>query len=208
MRKNQDPEAYNKKLQELKQLVELEKANYLDIFYADATGFNQTGYVPYGWQPLGEYIEITPEKGKNLQLFGLMSKDNRFEGYASNQALNSAMVIAFIDDFATKITQKTVIVLDNAPIHHSLEFESRIEEWKEQDLYIFYLPTYSPHLNPIEILWRKVKYEWLLYEQIDTFEELEEEVISILNNFGKDKTYSIQFNAELLAKEKVANIFA
>ena len=29
---------------------------------------------------------------------------------------------------------------------------------------MFYLPTYSPHLNIAETLWRKIKYEWLKAE--------------------------------------------
>jgi transposase len=28
-------------------------------------------------------------------------------------------------------------------------------------LYLFFLPTYSPHLNIAETLWRKLKKEWL-----------------------------------------------
>jgi transposase len=72
--------------------------------------------------------------------------------------MNSAAVIAFIEHFAKKIKQPTVLFTDNAPIHHSSEFEQKKRGVKKLDLHIFYLPTYSPHLNPIEILWRKIKY--------------------------------------------------
>jgi hypothetical protein len=207
LHKRQDKDAYNAKLEELKQLIELEKGNYIDIFYADATGFNQQGYVPYGWQPKNEYISITPEKGKTLQVFGFMSRDNRFEGYSSMGSLNSAAIIAFIDDFAKRTRRKTIVVIDNASIHHSKEFHDRIAQWREQDLYIFYLPTYSPHLNPIEILWRKLKYEWVEYEKWETFDEMAQQVVSILKQFGKNEEYGIEFNKELLAKEKVSIIF-
>ena len=36
----------------------------------------------------------------------------------------------------------------------------------------FFLPPYSPHLNLIEIIWRKTKYDWLspaAYQKSDTF---------------------------------------
>ena len=33
--------------------------------------------------------------------------------------------------------------------------------WEERGLFLFYLPPYSPHLNIAEVLWRKLKYEWL-----------------------------------------------
>lgn len=208
LHKLQDKQAYNAKLSELKQLIQLEQGNYIDLFYADATGFSQTGNIPYGWQPKHDYITLTPEKGKTLQVFGFMSKDNRFEGYTCLSSLNSAVVIAFIDDYVKKIRQKTVVVIDNASIHHSAEFQNKIRQWEEQDVYIFYLPTYSPHLNPIEILWRKMKYEWIQYEYINTFEQLEEQVLHILNNFGKNKAFSIEFNEDLCAKQKVSNIFS
>jgi transposase len=55
----------------------------------------------------------------------------------------------------------TVIVLDNARIHTSRIIKERIKVWQQRGLYLFYLPRYSPHLNIVEILWRKLKYEWL-----------------------------------------------
>ena len=113
------------------------------------------------------------------------------ESYSCKGTINSQVAIAFIDDFCTKITQPTVVVIDNAPIHHSKLFEARIKEWKENDLYIFFLPKYSPHLNPIVILWRKIKYEWMNYEDIQNQDELETRLIDILSQFG-DK-YTINF---------------
>ena len=68
------------------------------------------------------------------------------------------MVIDWLNDFAASIKMLTVVVLDNATPHKSKKFMANIEKWEEQGLFIVYLPTYSPHLNPIEILWRKMKY--------------------------------------------------
>ena len=56
--------------------------------------------------------------------------------------MTSAAMIAFIDDFLTNRIQRTAIVLDNAPIHKSYEFQEAIKKWEEQDLFIFFLPTY------------------------------------------------------------------
>ena len=200
LKSKQTPEEYDSKLVELKQLIELYKENYVDLFFADESGFNMQGYVPYGWQPKGEYIEITPSKTAALQVFGLMSLDNHSEFYSCKGSMNSAVAIAFLDDFQTKITKPTVVVLDNAPIHHSAEFEARIERWQKEDLYIFFLPRYSPHLNPIEILWRMLKYKWIHYENIESQEQLEQELTDILNGFGTK--YTINFK-----EQKVSNLF-
>ena len=55
--------------------------------------------------------------------------------------MNSQVVIAFINDFAKHIVKRTVVVIDNAPIHHSKEFEAQIEQWKKEDLCIFFFPN-------------------------------------------------------------------
>lgn len=204
LKKKQDQEEYEAKFAELQQLIQLYKANFIDLYFADESGFNLEGYIPYGWQPKGEYIEITPTKTKSTQIFGLMSLDNKLESYSCQGSMNSKVVIAFLNDFATHIVQPTVVVLDNAPIHHSKEFEAQIERWKKQDLYIFFLPRYSPHLNPIEILWRMIKYQWLEYEALNSQDELNEELDRILCAFGSE--YTINFK-ELRHDKKVSIIF-
>ena len=98
-------------------------------------------------------------------------------------------MVALIEDFIgnKKKLERTVIVLDNAPIHKSEEFTSAIEEWQEKyDLFIFFLPAYSPHLNLIETLWRKMKCEWLKPQDYDNPSSLEKAVEKILNNVGKE----------------------
>ena len=52
------------------------------------------------------------------------------------------------------------MILDNYPINKSKKFISKMEEWKEKEVYIFFLPPYSPELNLIEILWRRINYQW------------------------------------------------
>ena len=194
LKKEQDQEAYEKKAAELKQLIDLYHSGYIDLFFADESGFNMIGYVPYGWQPKGEYIEITPAKTKGTQIFGLMSLDNQLESYSYEGSMNSQVVIAFLDDFHSQIKQRTVVVIDNAPIHRSKVFEAKIKEWEEDDLYIFFLPKYSPHLNPIEILWRMIKYKWLPYEDIEDQEDLNQRLNEILFNFGEK--YTINFKEQ------------
>lgn len=194
LKKKQDKAEYEKKVADLKQLMELYHSGYLDLYFADESGFNMVGYVPYGWQPKGEYLEITPSKTRGLQVFGLMNLDNALESYSCVGSMNSKMVIAFLDDFHKKIKQPTVVVIDNAPIHHSKVFKAKVEEWKKDDLYIFYLPKYSPHLNPIEILWRMIKYHWLPYEDIEDQEDLNQRLEEILSNFGKE--YTINFKEQ------------
>jgi transposase len=70
------------------------------------------------------------------------------------------MVISCFDLIPENLTKETWIVLDNAPIHRSEEFEEKIEEWEQVGLKIYFLPAYCPSLNKIEMLWQKIKYDW------------------------------------------------
>ena len=202
LKRKQNEREYQAKVEQLRQLITLYKADYIDLRFADESGFNLDGYLPYGWQPKGEYIEITPVKSKTTQVFGLMNLDNQLASYAFQCSMTSQMVIACLDDFHATITKPTVVVLDNASIHHSKAFEAKVEEWQQDDLYVFFLPTYSPHLNPIEILWRFVKYQWLPYETIVSQQELDEKLENLLRSFGKDHTINFKMH-----QQEVPNIF-
>jgi DDE superfamily endonuclease len=168
----------------LTSLLSLEDKGYLKVYFADESGFSLDPTVPYGWQPCGKNVAIVPQKSKRRNVFGLMTRANEFEGYDTIGTIDSDMIIAFIDDFSCQIKQKTVLVLDNATIHHSKSFLEKIEEWKEKDLLIWFLPAYSPHLNKIETLWRKIKYEWLKPKDYLNWESFNIALDKIFNNIG------------------------
>ena len=62
-----------------------------------------------------------------------------FEG-----TITSAVVISCFNWFSNQIEKRTVVLIDNAPIHTSDEFNNFIGEWKEKGLIIYRLPSYSP----------------------------------------------------------------
>ncbi len=112
--------------------------------------------------------------------------------WTSPNAVTAQFVVDSIEQWvAEKLPQPTVLVLDNAPIHRSGLMQSKLVEWEAKNLYIFFLPAYSPHLNLIEILWRKMKYEWLKAEDYASCEKLWTAVKTILDGIGQ--TYKIKF---------------
>ena len=96
-----------------------------------------------------------------------------------------------MDGFAKQTIKRTIVILDNSPIHRSKKFMAKIEQWKQEDLWIYFLPPYSPELNLIEILWRRIKYNWLSFDAYKNFQNLEEELTMILDGFGIN--YDINF---------------
>ena len=100
-------------------------------------------------------------------------------------------MIACIDEFFASVEKRTVIVVDQAPMHTSSAIRECLEEWEQRNIEIFQLPSYSPQLNLIEILWRFIKYEWLDVSAYRNWKSLVESVERILREFGEE--YVINF---------------
>lgn len=164
----------------------------MDVFYGDESGFCLTSPIPYGWQFAGEHVATRPRYSPRLNVLGFYNAaTNDLYAVAREGRLDAAFVIETLDEWAATLTRPTVLVLDNASIHRAAAFQARLADWQEQDLYVLYLPTYSPHLNKIETLWRKIKYEWLRPEAYLDFPTLKAAVWNILDNVGQK--YRIQF---------------
>ena len=83
-----------------------------------------------------------------------MSPEQKLVTYLTEKSIDSQFIIQSLDDFAKKITKLTVVIIDNAPWHKSKYIQAKIDQWEQKGAFILYLPTYSPHLNKIETLWR------------------------------------------------------
>jgi transposase len=51
--------------------------------------------------------------------------------------------------------KEIVIILDNASIHKSKKVKKYLE--RHPSIHLFYLPTYSPEYNPVELFWKWIK---------------------------------------------------
>jgi len=120
-----------------------------------------------------------------------MSRKNDLFFDVLETTFNSDKAILFMDRFVAQTVKKTIVILDNSPIHKSRKFLAKVEEWKEDDVWIYFLPPYSPELNLIEILWRRIKYQWLPFDAYLGFQNLKERLSFVLDNFGK--IYDIKF---------------
>jgi len=163
-----------------------------DLFYFDEAGFSLTPSVPYGWQPIGQRIEIPSSRSSQLNVLGFLDyQGERFAPYVFEGNIDADIVITCMSSFCKTLTRPTTVVIDNAPIHTSAAFQAKIPEWEKQNLFLWFLPAYSPELNLIETLWKKIKYYWLPIDAYKSFEKLDEHLCLVLANIGNE--YQICF---------------
>ena len=171
--------------QDLTKLTRKADKGLIDLVYFDGSGFNLYAKVVYAWQKRGERIVIPVSRGKSQNVLGLMwHRCQRFESFVFEGSIDSNVVIGCLDIIAKNLKKETVIVLDNAPIHRSEEFEEKIQEWEARGLKIYYLPAYCPSLNKIEMLWEKIKYDWLSWEAYSSYKNLCQELDQVLAQIG------------------------
>src|SRR5467141_461525 len=186
-----DPAAFAKCQRELAALQQQEDQGKIDLYYFDESGFALDPSLPYAWQEPQSVIELPAMKYGRINGLGFMNRNNDLHSYMFEESIHTGVVIACFDAFCQTITQKTVVVIDNASIHTSDEFKERIPYWKKHGLIIKYLSPYSPELNLIEILWRRIKYTWLPFSAYACLNALSEALETILSHVGSE--YQITF---------------
>ena len=191
LKSKRDEDKFNTSYQELKEWQEMASRQEIDLYYYDEAGFSLNPVISYAWQLKGTTIEIPATTSIQINALGFLSRDSRLEVFTFTGSITSDIVVECFNLFANSLQRKTLIVIDNAPIHTSQEFDNWIETWEQKGLFLYFLPPYCPELNLIEIFWQRIKYSWLPFSAYLSFANLQACLDEILSNFGSK--YQISF---------------
>lgn len=182
----------------LGELERLAQLGLIDLYYGDESRVSIEPCIPYGWQFKDEQVFMPAAKGAGLNCFALVSRASRLLFETTRQRVTSRFIIEQLERLSFAMQRITVVVLDNARVHTSQQVQERRPFWQQRGLFIFYLPSYSPHLNLAETLWRKLKYEWLQPTDYATTEGLFYQVRQVLAAVGTGlKIRFSEFNLNL-----------
>ncbi|MCE9591316.1 MAG: IS630 family transposase, partial [Planctomycetes bacterium] len=116
----------------------------------------------YGWAPRGQRcVDRTPHgHWKTLTMLSAMRLDGviRDATVVIDGAINAPTFVNYVEQcLAPALRPGDVVVMDNLSAHKAAGVAEAIEA---AGAGVWYLPAYSPDMNPIEKLWSKVK-AWL-----------------------------------------------
>lgn len=134
------------------------------LVFVDETGTDKRsclrkyGYAMKGRPAISEKLLV---RGKRFSAISSMSMSGILDLAITTQSVDGEAFISFVERNLLPhllpfngVNEKSVVILDNASIHHVPEIESLIEE---TGAIAIYLPPYSPDLNPIEECFSKIK---------------------------------------------------
>ena len=83
------------------------RTGHIDLYYGDETRVSTQGYVPYGWQFADEDVCISVTWGQAINVFGLLSRDNKLIYRTTTMNINADFVIEELEHLSWQITKPT-----------------------------------------------------------------------------------------------------
>lgn len=142
----------------------------IDLVFLDQSGFCPTLPTGYGWGRLGRRLVVRHEapQGRRVNVVGALSPydpagprliyETRRKAEGRYDAAAHLAFVRRVADEATGV-RPCVVVLDNYSVHHSQAVTAALPDLAAADIHFCFLPPYSPELNPIEPVWRQLKYQ-------------------------------------------------
>jgi len=134
------------------QIAQRAKSENAQIHWCDETGLRSDdvrgrGYAPKGCTPV---VRVN-HKRESLGILSTVTNQGKVRWRIFEGAMNAALLIDFFERLIQENPRKVFLILDNLKVHHA----HIVRDWLSQhtdEIEVFYLPSYSPELNPDECL--------------------------------------------------------
>ena len=90
-------------------------------------------------------------KPHHINLISTITNQGKVRFMIYKNTMNSQTMIKFLKRLVKDADRKVFLVLDNLRVHHSYKVRDWLSEHEDQ-IELFFLPSYSPALNPDEYL--------------------------------------------------------
>lgn len=127
------------------------------IFFADEAGLRSDHHAGTTWAPKGR-TPMVKATGRRFSMNMLSAVNNlgHFRFMVVEGGVNGAVFCEFLERLITGVDRKIFLIVDGHPAHKAKLVKHFLAKHKDR-LELFFLPPYSPQLNPDEITWAHVK---------------------------------------------------
>lgn len=152
--------AYEQRPAEVRQWLDQEypaiharaKAENAEIYWGDDTGLRSDSQHVRGYAPKGKTPVIRLNaKRESINLISALTNQGKVRFRVFDGTMNADILIDFMKRLIKDAKRKVFLILDNLRVHHAKVVKAWLAEHKDE-IEVFYLPSYSPELNPDEYM--------------------------------------------------------
>lgn len=156
------------------------------IFFEDEAGLRTDHHAGTTWSPVGQTpVVIKTGERKSISMVSAISPRGELRFRVQEGNMNADRFIDFLKALLSTVEGKVFLIVDGHPVHRS----KKVREFTENDaggrLKIFFLPPYSPDLNPDEWVWNNVKNDRVARQVIMGKDDLKAKAIGALRRLQK-----------------------
>ena len=153
-----DPEKRRKWMEEtfpaIKKRADQEGAK---IFFADEAACRTDHHAGTTWAPAGQTPVVKGTgKRENIGMISAISVRGAMHWMVYEETMDSKLFTEYLSRLIHDVKGKIFLIADRAGYHTSKETREWAEKHKNR-IELFFLPSYSPDLNPDEWVWKNVK---------------------------------------------------
>ena len=133
------------------------KTHGATIYFGDEAGVRSDYHSGTTWAPKGNTPVVrTTGARHSLNLISAISAKGLMRFMTIKGKLTAESFIDFLERLLKNQTKPVYLIVDGHPVHRSTRVKNFVES-TEGKLKLFYLPPYSPELNPDEQVWNQLK---------------------------------------------------
>lgn len=145
------------KKQEFPRIQALAKKENAEIFFQDETGIRSDETVGRTWGRVGKTPVVrTTGKRFSLNIISAVSPGGTLRFMVLRENFNGKRFVGFLKRMLIGARRKIFLIIDGHPAHRSGEVKEFLKSAAER-IQLFFLPPYSPELNPDELVWSSLK---------------------------------------------------
>lgn len=155
------------------------------IYFGDESSVRSDYHSGTTWAPKGKTpVILTTGKRHRVNLISAISSRGEMQFMATESNVTAKVFIEFLERLLHKAKQPIFLVVDNHSVHRSEEVSKFVESTKGR-LVLFFLPPYSPELNPDELVWNYLKNHNIGRQTTKSETEMKRRVTHILRSLQK-----------------------
>jgi transposase len=177
----QDPATVQRWLrEEFPRIRAAAKAHKAEIWFGDEAGVRSDAHAGTTWAPRGQTPIVSTTGARfGLNLISAVSRRGDFRFMGVPGRVNAAVFIGFLQRLLKGQRRPIFLIVDGHPTHKAVKVRRFLENVADK-LRLFFLPPYSPELNPDEHVWNDLKNNGIGRKVITGPEQMKREVVSHL----------------------------